>query len=85
MDGKLYLIKKDCRKRDNRDAPWLLNYKLSSMKEFMENGQLQEVYTCLWGSQERDAKLFKNEDEARKAARHIGGCIVVAIRKEEMA
>lgn len=83
MDGKLYVVKKDCRKRENKDAPWLLGYKLSGMKEFMEDGQLREVYTCLWGSRQKDAKLFRNEDEARRLAKRIGGCIVVAIRKED--
>lgn len=83
MDGKLYMVKKDCRKKENKDAPWLMNYKPGGMKEFMEDGRLREVYTCLWGSHQRDAKVFRNEDEARRIANSIGGCIVVAIRKGE--
>ena len=78
---KQYMIKKDCRKRENKDAPWLLNYKYSGVKEFMDDGRLREVFTCVWGSRQQDARVFKNEDEARRMASSIGNCIVVAFRK----
>lgn len=76
---RVYMIKKDGRKSESRGAPWLLSFRPVGMREFMEDGQRRVVYTCLWVAWQRDAKIFKNEDEARRVARHIGGCIVIRV------
>ena len=82
MNDKIYLVKKDGRSKEGKDAPWLMNYRPSGLKEVMGDDGLQQVYTFLWGSRRRDAKVFLDEREANRMAKVAGNCIVISARKE---
>lgn len=82
MGDKIYLVKKDERSKEGKDAPWLMNYRPSGFKEIIGDGGLQEVYTFLWGSHRRDAKVFLDEREANRMAKTAGNCIVISAKKE---
>lgn len=81
MDDKVYLVKKDGRSKGGKDSPWLLNYKPSGCHEIMANGKRQVVYTCLWGDNRRDAKIFLDEAEANRVAASAGNCVVISAKR----
>jgi hypothetical protein len=83
MIEEIYLIKRDGMTKSGKDTPWLLNIRPGGFKEFMEDGTLAEVNTCLWGNRQQDAKVYTDFQEARVIARTIGGCIVVPARREK--
>ena len=81
MDDKLYYIKRDARTKEGKDAPWLMGYRASGMTEVMADGKREQVYTCLWGDQRRDAKVFLDESEANRMANAAGHCVVISAKK----
>lgn len=82
MIEEIYLIKRDGMTKSGKDTPWLLNIRPGGFKEFMDDGTLAEVNTCLWGNRQQDAKVYTDSQEARAIARMIGGCIVIPARRE---
>ena len=82
-DSSMYAIKKDGRKPGGKDAPWLMHYLETDRKEFGSDGMLHPVYTCLWGNNMEDAKVFDNRDKAWMVASVIGkGCVVVKLKEK---
>ena len=54
-----------------KDGQYLLNYQPSNIREFDKNGNLTDVYTCLWGDDKRGAKTFMNRARAREIKKMI--------------
>ena len=73
----MYLIRKD--------GLWLLGYKASGIREFV-NGQLTDMLTCIWGNDISAAKGYEHEVQAKVYADLFGGEVVfvpVKISKTE--
>lgn len=69
----MYLIRKD--------GLWLLGYKASGIREFV-NGQLTEVFTCIWGNDISAAKGYEHEAQAKTYADLFGGEVILVPLKD---
>lgn len=66
----MYLIQKD--------GLWLLGFQPSTIREFV-NGKLMNIYTGLWGSNKRDARIFDNKTTAETYADMVGGEVIEVV------
>lgn len=60
-----------------KDGLWLMGYQQGEIKEFMRDGKLVSVPTCIYGERLKDAMPFENEISARNMAKMIGGTLMV--------
>lgn len=61
----MYIIKKD--------GMYLMGYRPSGLTEYDKHGNPTPVYTGIWCSNRRDAKVFDNESFAKTFAGMISG------------
>lgn len=78
-DNKIYLVRKDGRTKGGNVLPWLVGCGFTGVKELMADGKHHDVYTCVWGMRDRDAKVFAEKADAQRVVKALGNCIVVPI------
>ena len=70
----MYIIKKG--------GMYLMGYQPSGLTEYDKNGKPQEVYTCIWGSNKRDAIPIENKAFAEVFSGMIDGQVIKVVMKE---
>lgn len=56
-----------------KDGMWLVGYQPSDCKEYMSDGTLKQVYTCVYSMRREDAMPFTSAALAKDLAKRIGG------------
>lgn len=64
-----------------KDGLWLMGTKASGIREFMKDGELHNVPTCIYSARLQDAKIFDDEAKARALALLIGGEVLAACKR----
>lgn len=60
-----------------KDGLWLMGYQASGIEEFLGNGQLVSMPTCVHGDRREDAMAFDEEFKARNLAKLLGADLMV--------
>lgn len=60
-----------------KDGMWLMGYRASGIEEFMRDGKLASIPTCLYSERREDAMIFDAELMARNLASLIGADLMV--------
>lgn len=61
-----------------RDGLWLVTWQSTGVREFLGDGRLVSIPTCIYSADRRDAKIFDSELRAREVAAVIGGDVMKA-------
>lgn len=67
-----------------KDGMWLMGYQASGIEEFMRDGKLASIPTCLYSERREDAMLFDAEFTARNLANLIGADLMVVGKRGGM-
>lgn len=65
-----------------KDGMYLLNYQPSTIREFDKEGNLSDMYTCLWGEGTSGAKIFTNRAHAQEIKKVIDADAVEEVLAE---
>lgn len=60
-----------------KDGLWLIGYQASGIKEYLGDGRLVNVPTCIYGDRRDDAMTFDEEYKARNLAQLLGADLMV--------
>ena len=60
-----------------KDGLWLMAYQASGIEEFLGNGQLVSMPTCIYSMRQEDAMAFYEEFKARNLANMLGADLMV--------
>ena len=64
-----------------KDGMWLMGYQASGIREFLGNGHLASVPTCIYSAKLQDAMPFEDETMARNLAQLLGADLMVVGRR----
>ena len=66
-----------------KDGLYLMGIYPMGIKEFMPNGKLEDVGTCIWGNDITAAKSFEHISSAKQYAKKHGGEVIFIRTKED--
>lgn len=69
---RIWFVRRTGKTEEEKSTPWLMARADNGIREFVKGDARQIVYTALWCSHRRDAKMFLRESEARAVAASLG-------------
>ena len=60
-----------------KDGLWLMGYQASGIEEFLADGKLTSMPTCIYGDRREDAMVFEEEFKARNLAKLLDADLMV--------
>ena len=60
-----------------KDGLWQMGHQQGEIREFMPDGRLTDIPTCLWSDRRRDAMAFDDEFLARHIVKLLGAELLV--------